>query len=259
MGTPHKSAVVVPLMTSSPVVQRQSERDFIPQTNSGSILRNISPIKNNCAQENSTSGPASSNGKKIMDSLVKIISKDELDTELPCLDKKLLLFPNRKLANALNSDEGELTVESTESTLIQDSKEELAKEFLSPDNGRKLVLDNVDVHQLTHEMTEQHQNPDAHFCSLMATENRVSGNHLPYDKPICSLMEMDNGKCCPNKWEHKQQHDNYVELVSRVITQELPCLHFLQEVVLSLIPHQYSAVMKQKTERVSCAHSNILK
>ena len=59
MGTPHKSAMVVPFMMSSPVVQRQSERDFIPQTNSGSIFRNISPIKNNCAQENSTSGPAS--------------------------------------------------------------------------------------------------------------------------------------------------------------------------------------------------------
>ena len=51
--------MVVPLMTSSPVVQRQSEGDFILPTNSGSILRNISPIKNNCAQENSTSGPAS--------------------------------------------------------------------------------------------------------------------------------------------------------------------------------------------------------
>ena len=75
---------------------------------------------------------SNSNGKKITDSLVKMISNDELDTELPCLDKKLLLFPNRKLAIALNSDEGELTVESTESTLIQDSKEELAKEFLSP-------------------------------------------------------------------------------------------------------------------------------
>jgi hypothetical protein len=66
---------------------------------------------------------------------------------------------------------------------------------LEPDNGRKLVLDNVDIRQVTHDMTEQHQNPDAHLCSLMATENRVSGNHLTEGKPICYLMDMENGKC----------------------------------------------------------------
>lgn len=144
-----------------------------------------------------------------------------------------------------------LTMESTECTLIPDSNDELAKETMSPDSGRKLVLDNVDVHQVTHDRTEQHQNPDAHFCSLMATENRVSGNHLPDDKPICNLMDMENGKCCPNKWEHKQQHDNYIKLVSRVITQELPILHFLQEVVLPHIPNQYSGIMKKKTKTVN--------
>ena len=48
----------------------------------------------------------------------------------------------------------------------------------SPDNGRKLILDNVDIHQTTHDMTQDHHNPDAHYCTLMATENRVSGNCL---------------------------------------------------------------------------------
>ena len=51
-----------------------------------------------------------------------------------------------------------------------------------PDKGRKLILDNIDIHQETHDMTEEYQNPDAHYCSLISTENRVSGNRVarPY-------------------------------------------------------------------------------
>ena len=89
------------------------------------------------------------------------------------------------------------------------------------DAGRKLVLDNIDAHQITHDMTEEHQNPDVHYCSLMSTENRVSGNHLTDEKPICHLNDLENGKCCPNQLEHNQQHSNYVNLLSRVITNEI--------------------------------------
>ncbi|CAB4003370.1 Hypothetical predicted protein, partial [Paramuricea clavata] len=189
-------------------------------------------------------------GKKILTSLAQIFSNDNLDAEPSSMQKKLLVFPHRKPANIVDSVDD---VESTESmdctlTTVANAAEEVSDKTIPPDNGRKLVLDNVDFHQLTHDMTEQHQNPDAHFCSLMATENRVSGNHLSDDEPICTLMDMENGKCCPSQWEYKLQHDNYIQLVSRVLTQELPCLHFLREVVFSHIPHQYSINMKQKTE-----------
>jgi len=50
--------------------------------------------------------------------------------------------------------------------------------LLSPDVGRKLVFDNIDWHQEVHFMTEKHQNVDKHCVTVMATENRVSGNHL---------------------------------------------------------------------------------
>lgn len=192
-------------------------------------------------------------GKKILTSLAQIFSNDNLDAEPQSMQKKLLVFPHRKPANTVDSEDDVASTESMDCTLttVANAAEEVSNKTIPPDNGRKLVLDNVDFHQLTHDMTEQHQNPDAHFCSLMATENRVSGNHLPDDEPICTLMDMENGKCCPSQWEHKLQHDNYIQLVSRVLTQELPCLHFLREVVFSHIPHQYSINMKQKTETVS--------
>ena len=50
-------------------------------------------------------------------------------------------------------------------------------------------------------MSEEHQNPDAHYCSLMCTENRVTGNHLPDDQPICNLKDLEIGKCIPSKLE----------------------------------------------------------
>ena len=101
-------------------------------------------------------------------------------------------------------------------------------------------------------MSEEHQNPDAdYYCSLMCTENRVTGNHLPDDQPICNLKDLEIGKCVPSKLEHSQQHDNYVHLVSRVITSEVPCLNFLKDGALPHIPHIYSKEMREKTDTVS--------
>ena len=75
---------------------------------------------------------------------------------------------------------------------------------LSPDPGRKLTLDNVDIHQTTHTLTEDNENPDAHFCSSMSV-NRVSGAHLPDDKPTCDLYKLENAAFRPSRSEHMKQ------------------------------------------------------
>ena len=74
----------------------------------------------------------------------------------------------------------------------------------TPDNGRKLVPDNTDIHQ----DTQDHQNPDVCCCSLISTDNRVNGNHLANDRQICPIDELENGSFCPNYWEHKKQRQN---------------------------------------------------
>ena len=118
-------------------------------------------------------------------------------------------------------------------------------------SGMKLTLDNIDISQKTHDMTELHQNPDAHYCTLMSTKNRVSGNHLVNNKPICELSKLENGSFCPNKLEHVEQQKNYVELVSRMLVDALPCLEPLRNVVRQHIPHIYSKEMRSPTETVS--------
>ena len=122
---------------------------------------------------------------------------------------------------------------------------------LHPDNGRKLTLDNIDIHQATHDMTEDHQNLDAHYCTVMSTENRVSGNHLNNDKPICELSELENATFCPSKFDHNKQHQNYIDLVCRVVTNSIPCLNSLKDAVIHHISHQYSKDMMKYTDTVS--------
>ena len=135
---------------------------------------------------------SSNNGKKMLESFAMIMESGDLDMEQPSTTKKLLIFPNRKATNINNFEvEGApKSMEPTTSTSQSDANDyDLVVNSLIPaDSGRKLVLDNVDIHQVTHHMTEEYQNPDAHFCSLMATENRVSGKHLPDTQPICNLI-----------------------------------------------------------------------
>lgn len=58
----------------------------------------------------------------------------------------------------------------------------------SPDSGRKFTLDNIDIHQITHDLTQGHHNPDAHYCTLMSTENRISGNCLQFHLQLWSKV-----------------------------------------------------------------------
>ena len=63
--------------------------------------------------------------------------------------------------------------------------------MVNPDHGRKITLDNIDIHIPTHDMTVDFQNLDAHYCSWMSTENRVSWLHLPDEEPICKLETLE--------------------------------------------------------------------
>ncbi len=100
-------------------------------------------------------------------------------------------------------------------------------------------------------MTELHQTPDAHYCTLMSTKYRVSGSHLVNNKMICKLSKLENGSFCPNKLEYVEQQKNYGELVSRMLVDARPCLEPFRKVVRQHISHIYSKEMTSPTETVS--------
>ena len=120
----------------------------------------------------------------------------------------------------------------------------------SPDKGRKLVFDNFDFRQQVHTMTEEHQNVDVHWCTHMAVENRVSGNHSSDMKPDADgLLQMENDLCLANRHDHHLQRQNYITLTTKAIV-EIPCLAFLKPVVCQHIQHQYSKETREKSQMV---------
>ena len=119
------------------------------------------------------------------------------------------------------------------------------------DHGRKIVFDNFDFMQKVHHMSEVHQNIDNHWVVHMSTENRVSGNHLSMVEGSAKrILEMDNGKCLPDRNEHSAQRDNYADLVSRILVDNIKCLGFLKAHVIRHIKHPYSRDMTKPTETV---------
>mgnify|MGYP002804617720 CR=1 FL=1 len=95
--------MVVPLLASSPIAQQQSS-DSLPQTNAGSTLENISPIKNDSAQGNSIPlEPAmEENNCKVM---VQIhwpskVRQKQLRKELSSLGKMLCRGTSKQIAKA---------------------------------------------------------------------------------------------------------------------------------------------------------------
>ncbi|XP_067021001.1 uncharacterized protein [Acropora muricata] len=107
--------------------------------------------------------------------------------------------------------------------------------------GWKIAFDNIDIYQRVREMTEENQNKDLHWVNHVKITNRVSGNHLPDDKPtLNSVMTLDNCKVIPSVPDHISQRVNYIVLIERILTEEIACLSFCTDVVAGHIPHRHS-------------------
>jgi hypothetical protein len=117
-------------------------------------------------------------------------------------------------------------------------------------SGCKVPFDNFDIYQRVRDMTEDHQNIDIHWVNHNVVFNRLSGYHLPDDKPISSIKDLDNAKLLPSMSDHSCQRLDYIRLVQRVLTNNLQCLGSLKGEVTNHIPNQYSDVMCKKTEKV---------
>ena len=99
-------------------------------------------------------------------------------------------------------------------------------------------------------MTEDNQNKDIHCVNHNAVKNRVSGNHLPDDVSRLDVAELNNDKLLPNYMDHLMQKSDYVILVERVLTEEIPCLGFCNDMVRKHIVHPHSKELAERTEKV---------
>ena len=133
-------------------------------------------------------------------------------------------------------------------------------EKVQPDVGRIIVFDNIDYYAEIHEMTEDNQNKDEHRVTVVETEHRVSSNHLPsVSPPEEKMMSLECGLRLPNMSELQLQRNDYVILVSRIITNYVHWLKSLKCVTVKHIKHQYSHETSHPTTTVSTLDVSFLK
>ncbi len=102
-------------------------------------------------------------------------------------------------------------------------------------------------------MSEDCQNQDLHWVSVMSTENRISANHLSDESKnkVEAVRNINNTKFLPCRQELELQRSDYATLICRIITKHIDCLKFLNDVTLKHILHRYSRETSKPTETVS--------
>ena len=146
--------------------------------------------------------------------------------------------------------EEDLNVMKRVSETNNPEEEKTFEEKLSP--GCKYAVDNFDIRQNVRDMTEEDQNKDYHWVNHNRVVNRVNDSHLSDKAPICSIHDLDNVTVMPNNIDHIFQREDYIYLVKRIITAEIPSLKKQYgDVVPAHKIHKHSRDMSKKTSKVN--------
>ena len=117
--------------------------------------------------------------------------------------------------------------------------------------GFLIAFDNIDFQLKRRDMTMSSQNSDIHWVNHVMVENRVSGNHLPCERPKADILDIPNISFLPNVGDQWQQKSNYVVLVSRIWVDYFDAFAVFKNVCVKHIPHKYSKEMSIKSNKVS--------
>ena len=187
--------------------------------------------------------------------LVKILSpkQDERDVQLSeTATSKASSSSTTTPDQTISGDQQHKSASMQNSALSSENSKSIAPQptIELTGSGIHFVIDNFDLRQEVRDMTAENQNKDFHWTNINCIKNRVSGAHLPNDKPICKLSDLPNGSVLPNAKDHVKNRDNYVVLVQRIMVEHIPALNFLTGAVQKHIPHMYSKEMAQSSTKV---------
>ena len=99
-------------------------------------------------------------------------------------------------------------------------------------------------------MTSDHQNTDIHWVNHNIVENRISGNHVPDDKPVKDITDIENKDLIPLIADHKELYNNFLTRIQRVLTKPIPSMQCLTSNVPKHIRHKHSKEMSKKSKKV---------
>ena len=116
--------------------------------------------------------------------------------------------------------------------------------------GYVLVGDNIDKRITPYEMRVDSQVQSLHYFHSYATKNRCEGIDLETIIPIGDIRNLPMSVFLPTQEECLAVRNNYVVLVSRIITDYLPAFSTFKKCVPKHIPHKYAAVMSEQFQMV---------
>ena len=121
---------------------------------------------------------------------------------------------------------------------------------LSHAPGYQLTGDNVDLYVKVKHMSSTNQNSSIHWFNINAVLNRVNNNQLNNNKPIMSVLEMQNSQFLPSAQDNVNILQDFIPLVSCVLVTNISALQQFKKSVVWHIPHKYTNEMKQKSTQV---------
>ena len=117
--------------------------------------------------------------------------------------------------------------------------------------GFQITGDNVDLLIKAKHMSSTNQNKSIHWFNLNAVLDRVLGNELSGEKPLKSIMDMENVDFLPSVEDNQKFLHDLIPLAARVIADNIPAFKKFGSVVVRHIPHAYSQAMKEKSTQVN--------
>ncbi|KAK3755179.1 hypothetical protein QZH41_010699 [Actinostola sp. cb2023] len=134
------------------------------------------------------------------------------------------------------------TLDNIGDHLVDTIKEEM-KEGSKP----RLTFDNFDFRVNAGEMLKGISNVDRHWICQYLTFDRVDTATLDNTQPLGDLKDLDIKAYLLSDEEQEHMRDEYIVLVSRILTKVIPWLTSLEKTVPCHIDHEFSEQMSKKS------------
>ena len=115
----------------------------------------------------------------------------------------------------------------------------------------QIIGDNVDLYQKPSHQSISRRAKDHHWFHIAAVKDRVISRGIPQCHSQADISTLPLQTFLPSIDDCEHLVQEFVVLVARVVVRNFPAFKFLESTVPSHIPHQYSDVMKMKSEIVS--------
>ena len=93
--------------------------------------------------------------------------------------------------------------------------------------GFRFNMDNLDFLLKVRDMTETHQNKSLHYVQLMAVVDRVNCEHLPDDRPVGNLNNIEDHEFLPTGDDNSSLRDDFIHIMALILAENVPAFKVL--------------------------------